>query len=238
MWLAKTIPWEFFHWWKESFFHKDNTSLTVFNTHEVECASCWYIWIQYSGKENFICLPCSRSWHMHWAAPSISPALFPWQSLLEWGMLSYIQNTRVQDLKANSVDQSSAVVKYPLPQTCSQAAAHLSGSSCRQSQNCLPGLSRQNCIKKTHGAATVEPLKRLGVKRAVTGKALFVQREQTSFVQTALWPGRLWQAMADTRGFTGRQRCCAASASASPQEDCFPALHLEVLVPSQQREQE
>lgn len=25
---------------EESFFHKDNTSLTVFNTHEVECASC------------------------------------------------------------------------------------------------------------------------------------------------------------------------------------------------------
>lgn len=72
--------------------------------------------------------PCSRSWH--WAAPSISPALFSCQSLLEWEMLSSIQKTRLQDLKANSVDHSSAVVRYPLPQTCSQATAHLSGTSC------------------------------------------------------------------------------------------------------------
>lgn len=45
-------------------------------------------------------------------------------------MLRCTQNTGICDPKADCVDQSSAVVKHPLLQTCSEVTAHLPENSC------------------------------------------------------------------------------------------------------------
>lgn len=81
-------------------------------------------------------------------------------------MLSSIQNTRVQDLKANSVDQNSAVVKYPLPQTCSQVTAHLLGAAAcnHRTAYCDPADRTPVLKRHSYGTTTVQPPKRLGVK--------------------------------------------------------------------------
>ena len=170
-------------------FHEDRIRLTVFNIYGFERASWWYTWIQYPGKGKYICLPCRRSWHLHWAALSICSSLFPQQSLLEWGMLISTQNTAAHSAKADSVDQSSAVVEHPLPQTCSQVTVHLpEAAACTLAELLIWDPAAKTPASKTHshGATTVETRKKLDMKWSVTGKALFVQREQTHFVQIAL----------------------------------------------------
>lgn len=83
-------------------------------------------------------------------------------------MLSSTKNTGIHGPKADSVDQSSAVVEHPLPQTFSQVTAHLPEGSCLHTHGIAhPRPSSQNTpAAKTHshGATTVEPAKKLGMK--------------------------------------------------------------------------
>lgn len=122
-------------------FPEDRISLTVFNTYGLERASFWsYTQIRYVRKGKSICLPCRRSWHLHQAALSICPSLFPQQSLLEWWMLA-TQNTGAYSPKAHLCGPEFSFGG-------ASSAPDLFTSDCPPARGQLPAHS-QNCLSET-----------------------------------------------------------------------------------------